>query len=46
MKSSIILLATAHEIHRNHDFSGYDIPLVDTRNAVGAGKRPAKYYKA
>ena len=42
----LILLSTAHEMYRSHDFSKYDIPLVDTRNAVAATNRPAKYHKA
>jgi UDP-N-acetyl-D-glucosamine dehydrogenase len=42
----LILLSTAHGIYRSHDFSGYDIPLVDTRNAVAPDQRPASYYKA
>ncbi|MCU0777325.1 MAG: hypothetical protein MUF86_06615 [Akkermansiaceae bacterium] len=42
----LILLSTAHEMYRSHDFSGYRIPLVDTRNAVAPDQRPAKYHKA
>ncbi len=42
----LILLSTAHEMYRSHDFSDYDIPLVDTRNAVTAAMRPVKYHRA
>ena len=42
----LILLSTAHDEYRGHDFSSYQIPLVDTRNAVDPAMRPAKYYKA
>ena len=42
----LILLSTAHDEYRAHDFSGYHIPLVDTRNAVGPENRPTKYRKA
>jgi UDP-N-acetyl-D-glucosamine dehydrogenase len=42
----LILLSTAHETYRGHDFSAYDIPLVDTRNAVATANRPVKYFKA
>ena len=42
----LILLSTAHDEYRTHDFSGYHVPLVDTRNAVGPDHRPAKYHKA
>ncbi len=40
----ILLVATAHREYRNIDFSGFSIPIVDTRNIV-----PASYpllYKA
>ena len=40
----LIVLATGHDEYKTFDFSGYDIPLVDTRNAVAL--KPAKYYKA
>lgn len=40
----LILIATAHEAFRGLDFSGYAIPVVDTRNCVQ--KRPALYYSA
>lgn len=39
-----ILIATAHDDYRDIDFSGYPIPLVDTRNLVR--QPPAKYYRA
>jgi len=42
----LILLSTAHDGYREHDFSSYAIPVVDTRNAVRPAKRPAKYFKA
>lgn len=42
----LILLSTAHEMYRSHDFSDYNIPLVDTRNAVTAAMRPVKYHRA
>ena len=40
----LILLATHHEEYQGHDFSDYQIPLVDTRNCIQ--KRPKKYYQA
>lgn len=39
-----ILLATHHREYRDHDFSEFNIPLVDTRNWVA--QRPLKYYQA
>jgi UDP-N-acetyl-D-glucosamine dehydrogenase len=42
----LILLSTAHEGYKTHDFSSYDIPLVDARNAVPAANRPERYLKA
>lgn len=42
----LIVLSTGHDAYKQHDFSAYDIPLVDTRNAVPVGKRPEKYYRA
>jgi len=42
----LILLSTAHDAYREHDFRSYHIPLVDTRNAVSPGQRPVKYHKA
>jgi UDP-N-acetyl-D-glucosamine dehydrogenase len=40
----LILLATHHEEYKTHDFSSYEIPVVDTRNCVT--KKPAKYYQS
>jgi len=40
----LILLATHHNEYKNHDFSEYKVPVVDTRNCVT--KRPEKYYQA
>ena len=40
----LIVLATGHDEYKTFDFSGFQIPLVDTRNAVGF--KPAKYFKA
>ena len=42
----LLVLATGHDAYKQFDFSGYAVPLVDTRNAVPAGRRPRKYYKA
>jgi|TARA_B110000037_G_scaffold114878_2_gene132059 UDP-N-acetyl-D-glucosamine dehydrogenase len=42
----LIVLSTGHDVYKEHDFSGYGIPLVDTRNAVPVGNRPTNYYKA
>jgi UDP-N-acetyl-D-glucosamine dehydrogenase len=42
----LIVLSTGHDAYKDHDFSGYGMPLVDTRNAVPAKNRPAKYHKA
>jgi UDP-N-acetyl-D-glucosamine dehydrogenase len=40
----LILISTAHEEYRRWDFSACPIPVVDTRNCVGA--RPKLYYRA
>ncbi len=40
----LALLVTAHTEYRNFDFSGWKIPLVDTRNCVT--RQPAKYFRA
>lgn len=42
----LIVLSTGHDEYKKHDFSGYGIPLVDTRNAVPINFRPAKYHRA
>jgi UDP-N-acetyl-D-glucosamine dehydrogenase len=42
----LIVLSTGHDVYKQHDFSSYSIPLVDTRNAVATEKRPIKYYRA
>lgn len=42
----LIVLATGHDEYKSFDFSGYPVPLVDTRNAVSAAHRPAKHHKA
>lgn len=42
----LIVLSTGHDEYKDHDFSGYGIPLVDTRNAVPEKNRPDKYWKA
>ena len=42
----LIVLATGHDEYKSFDFSTYPAPLVDTRNAVAAGNRPEKYFKA
>lgn len=42
----LLLISTAHEEYKSHDFSGCSAPVVDTRNAVHPDKRPAQYYKA
>lgn len=42
----LIVLSTGHDEYKEHDFSGYEIPLVDTRNAIRQELRPAKYRKA
>lgn len=43
-KYDCILLATHHNEYKTYDFSGFDCPIVDTRNCVT--KRPVKYFKA
>lgn len=40
----LVLVATAHDEYRAFDFSGFDLPVVDTRNCVQ--KRPAHYLRA
>lgn len=42
----LIVLSTGHDEYKDHDFSGYGIPLVDTRNAIPEKNRPKKYWKA
>ena len=42
----LIVLSTGHDLYKEHDFSDYVIPLVDTRNAVPNTHRPKKYHKA
>ncbi|MFH1497947.1 MAG: UDP binding domain-containing protein, partial [Verrucomicrobiota bacterium] len=42
----LILLSTGHDEYRRFDFASLPIPVVDTRNAVAPGCRPAKYYRA
>jgi len=42
----LIVLSTGHDDYKDHDFSGYKCPLVDTRNAVPVKNRPEKYHKA
>ena len=39
-----LLLATHHDVYKEFDFSGYPIPLVDTRNCVS--RPPRLYYSA
>ena len=40
----LILVATHHNEYKEHDFSQYQIPVVDTRNCIT--NRPPKYYQA
>lgn len=40
----LALLATAHEEYRRHDFSRWQIPVVDTRNCIS--EHPTSYYRA
>ena len=40
----LILLATHHNEYKEHDFSNYQTPIVDTRNCIT--QRPSKYYQA
>lgn len=42
----LIILATGHDEYKSFDFSGFEIPLVDTRNSVPPAHRPAAYFKA
>ncbi|MGJ8644224.1 MAG: hypothetical protein ACSHX9_12515 [Luteolibacter sp.] len=42
----LIVLSTGHDEYKDHDFSGYGIPFVDTRNAIPEKNRPNKYWKA
>ena len=42
----LILLSTGHNEYKSFDFSKFQTPLVDTRNAVAPDKRPAKYHQA
>lgn len=40
----LLLIATAHDEYRRHDFSTLSVPVVDTRNCVM--KRPRLYHQA
>jgi UDP-N-acetyl-D-glucosamine dehydrogenase len=40
----LALIVTAHAEYRRHDFSGWRIPVVDTRDCVV--QRPALYFRA
>ena len=40
----LILVATHHNEYKEHDFSQYQIPVVDTRNCIT--NKPSKYYQA
>lgn len=40
----LLLIATAHDDYRAHDFSAITVPVVDTRNCVA--RRPRHYYSA
>jgi len=42
----LLVLATGHDVYREFDFTNFPMPLVDTRNAVPAPRRPKKYFKA
>lgn len=42
----LIVLSTGHDAYKEHDFSRYRIPVVDTRNAIPDAFRPAKYRRA
>jgi UDP-N-acetyl-D-glucosamine dehydrogenase len=42
----LLLLSTGHDAYRQFDFSGFPMPLVDTRNAVPPAHRPRKYFRA
>ncbi|MFN3407687.1 MAG: nucleotide sugar dehydrogenase [Limisphaerales bacterium] len=42
----LLLLSTGHDAYKQFDFSGYPMPLVDTRNAVPPARRPRKYFRA
>lgn len=39
-----IVVCTDHDAYREHDFSGYEAVVIDTRNAIR--NRPAGYYRA
>jgi len=42
----MIVLSTGHDVYKEHDFSNYNSPVVDTRNAISPNLRPSKYFKA
>jgi UDP-N-acetyl-D-glucosamine dehydrogenase len=42
----LVLIVTAHAAFRKVDYSGWLMPLVDTRNCVAADRRPVRYYRA
>ena len=42
----LVLISTHHREYQEMDFSRWQVPMVDTRNCVAEGKRPANYYRA
>jgi len=42
----LVLISTAHEPFKKHNFSKFTAPLVDTRNCVSTGNRPRNYHRA
>lgn len=42
----LMLISTAHGCFQEYNFSRLSIPVVDTRNMVPPGRRPANYFQA
>lgn len=42
----LVVIATAHDEFRKHNFSALKVPLIDTRNCVAPDRRPPAYWKA
>jgi len=42
----LVLISTAHGCFRDHDFTSYKVPVVDTRNLIPLGRRPRSYFQA
>ena len=44
--ADLVLISTAHAPFKAHNFSKFNVPLVDTRNCVSPANRPEMYFQA